>query len=144
MKRLLRSHAGWAIILIRLMIGCVFLSEGIQKFLFNDILGVGRFTKIGIPYPEIMSPFVGMTEIICGVLVLLGLFTRLACIPLLINISVAIIVTKIPMLIEKGFWSMAHEARTDFCMLLGSLFLLIVGAGKWSIDYKLIVFWSKP
>ena len=129
------------------MVGAVFLSEGIQKFLFVKELGVGRFAKIGIPYPEVMAPFVGVCEIACGTLLILGLLTRLAAIPMIVNISVAILSTKIPMLLGRGlwmfsgpkagqigFWSMAHEARTDFCMLLGGLFLLIVGAGWLSID----------
>jgi putative oxidoreductase len=116
------------------MVGCVFLSEGIQKFLFSESLGVGRFVKIGIPAPEIMAPFVGVVEIVCGALILFGLLTRLAAIPLLINISVAVLTTKLPMLLNNGFWKMAHEARTDFSMLLGLLFLLIVGGGQWSLD----------
>jgi uncharacterized membrane protein YphA (DoxX/SURF4 family) len=116
------------------MIACVFLSEGIQKFLFSDSLGVGRFIKIGIPLPGIMAPFVGVVEIVCGALILLGLFTRLAALPLIIDMLVAISTTKIPILLEKGFWAMAHEARTDWSMILGLLFLLIVGSGRWSLD----------
>jgi len=116
------------------MVGCVFLSEGIQKFLFSDSVGVGRFVKIGIPAPEIMAPFVGVVEIVCGCLVLIGMFTRLAVIPLIINMLVAIATTKIPILMEKGFWAMAHDSRTDWSMLIGSIFLLLVGAGGWSFD----------
>jgi putative oxidoreductase len=123
-----------ALILIRFLVGAVFLSEGIQKFLFPDALGVGRFVKIGIPAPGIMAPFVGVVEIVCGGLLLLGLSTRLAAVPLLINISVAIATTKIPMLFTQGFWEMAHEARTDFAMFLGLIFLMIVGGGQWSLD----------
>src|ERR1035437_5696372 len=114
--------------------GAVFLTEGIQKFLFPDALGVGRFTKIGIPAPEIMAPFVGVIEIGCGALLILGLLTRLAAIPLIIDMLVAIATTKIPILLKSGFWAMAHEARTDFAMLLGCVFMLIVGAGSWSFD----------
>lgn len=123
-----------AIILIRFAVGGVFLSEGIQKFLFPDALGVGRFIKIGIPAPEIMAPFVGWVEIVCGVCLLAGFFTRLASIPLLINISVAIATTKIPMLLKQGFWAAAHEARTDYAMFLGLVFLIIAGGGKYSIN----------
>lgn len=122
------------IILIRLMVGAVFLSEGIQKFLFPEAVGVGRFIKIGIPAPEILAPFVGVVEIVCGTCILLGLLTRFAAVPLIINMLVAIATTKIPILLQKGFWSMAHESRTDFSMLLGSIFLLIVGAGRFSLD----------
>jgi len=125
-----------ATILIRLLVGAVFLSEGIQKFLFPAALGVGRFTKIGIPAPQFFAPFVGVVEIVCGTLLIVGLVTRLAAIPLMIDISVAIITTKIPMLYTAGFWSMAHEARTDYCMLLGLLFLLLVGSGPFSIDRR--------
>ena len=121
-------------LLIRLIVGGVFLSEGIQKFLFPEVLGAGRFMKIGIPSPELMAPFVGVVEIVCGVFLLAGLFTRLAAIPLIIDMLVAIVSTKIPMLLDKGFWAMAHEARTDWSMLLGCLFLLVAGAGRWSLD----------
>ncbi len=147
LKRLNATHAPASVLLIRLMVGTVFLTEGIQKFLYPDELGAGRFTKIGIPAPDIMGPFVGGVETLCGTLILLGFLTRLAAIPLIINISVAILSTKIPMLLGHGFWtftlaklprygflSMMHEARTDFSMLLGGLFLLIVGAGPWSVD----------
>jgi putative oxidoreductase len=121
-------------LLVRLMAGSVFLSEGIQKFLFSDALGVGRFIKIGIPFPAFTAPFVGLVEIVCGLLFLFGLFTRLAAIPLIIDMLVAISTTKLPFLVEHGFWAAAHEARVDWCMLLGSLFILLVGAGEWSMD----------
>ena len=147
MRRVLATAAPGSTILVRLMVGGVFLAEGIQKFLYADALGAGRFAKIGIPSPEIMGPFVGVVEIVCGSLVLLGLFTRLAAIPLFINISVAILSTKVPVLLghgywmfslpkvsNYGFWGMVHEARTDFSMWLGLVFLLIVGAGSLSLD----------
>jgi putative oxidoreductase len=123
-----------ASLLIRVSVGLVFLSEGIQKVFFSDALGVGRFTKIGIPAPEVMAPFVGVVEIGCGALVLVGLMTRLAALPLIVDMLVAIASAKVPILVQRGFWRMAHEARTDFAMLLGALFLLIAGAGSWSID----------
>lgn len=137
LRKILATHAPAAVILVRLIVGCVFLSEGIQKFLFPDALGVGRFTKIGIPNPEIMAPFVASFEIGCGAFLLLGLFTRLAAVPLIVVMLVAISTTKVAILQKSGFWSMAHEARTDFAMLLGSIFLLLVGAGKWSVDSML-------
>jgi uncharacterized membrane protein YphA (DoxX/SURF4 family) len=122
-------------ILIRLMVGAVFLSEGIQKFLFPDLLGVGRFIKIGIIYPEYLAPFVGGVEIVAGLLILAGLFTRVAAVMLFTTISVAIITTKIPML-QNSFWTFAHESRTDFSMFIGTLFLMIKGGGYWSIDFR--------
>ncbi|PYS94229.1 MAG: DoxX family protein [Acidobacteria bacterium] len=136
-RKITRTSAPGVVILIRLVVGAVFLSEGIQKFLFPADLGVGRFTKIGIPSPEIMAPFVGVVEIVCGALMLIGLLTRLAAIPLIIDMLVAISTTKIPILLKSGFWAMAHEARVDYAMLLGALFLLMVGAGAWSIDARL-------
>ena len=135
---LLRTQAPAATLLIRLAVGSVFLSEGIQKFLFPDARGLGRFIKIGIPAPEILAPFVGCVEIVCGALILLGLATRLAAVPLTIIMLTAIATTKIPILMNEGFWTMAHEARTDFSMLLGSLFLLIVGAGSASLDSLIV------
>jgi putative oxidoreductase len=122
-------------------------SEGIQKLVFPSILGAGRFAAIGIPYPRFMGPFVGVVEIVCGVLVILGLFTRLAAIPLITIMIVAILSTKVPILLGHNLWlfhlpklsrygfcSMAHEARDDFAMLLGSIYLLIEGGGAWSLD----------
>jgi uncharacterized membrane protein YphA (DoxX/SURF4 family) len=121
-------------ILIRLIVGTIFLSEGIQKFLFPEALGVGRFIKIGIIYPEFSSPFVGTIEILAGILLLAGMLTRIASVLLFINISVAIITTKIPML-QNSFWTFAHESRTDFSMFVGTLFLIIKGGGYWSVDF---------
>src|SRR6266571_3225439 len=148
MRRLFSTNASAATVLVRILIGGVFLSEGIQKFLYPAELAAGRFAKIGIPTPEIMGPFVGGCEVVCGALLIIGLLTRLAALVLLIDISVAIVSTKIPILLghgflgfslpkvpHYGFWSMMHEARTDFSMWLGLLFLLLVGAGrKWSFD----------
>ena len=128
------SRTSKAVLLIRILVGWVFLSEGIQKFLFSDSLGVGRFVKIGIPWPQVIAPFVGVVEIVCGSLVLLGLITRLATVPLIIDISVALYSTKIVTLAKNGFWGTLHEARTDVSMLLGLIFLLLVGAGALSLD----------
>jgi putative oxidoreductase len=141
------SAPGWSV-LVRLLVGLVvFLPEGIQKLAFPEVLGAGRFATIGIPYPELLGPFVGVVETLCGALVILGLFTRLAAIPLIVIMIVAIVSTKVPILLGRdfwifhlaklpryGFWSMMHEARTDFDMLLGSIYLLIEGGGAWSLD----------
>jgi uncharacterized membrane protein YphA (DoxX/SURF4 family) len=128
------DRAAKAILLIRILVGWVFLSEGIQKFLFPDSLGVGRFVKIGIPSPQVMAPFVGVVEIVCGSLLLIGLITRLATVTLIIDIAVAIYLTKILIIAKDGFWGTLHEARTDVSMLLGLVFLLLVGAGALSLD----------
>lgn len=146
-RRLFETTAEPAVLLIRVLVGGIFLSEGIQKFIFPSELGSGRFATIGIPYPEIMAPFVGACETVCGMLIIFGLLTRPAAAIMLINISVAIVSTKIPVLLghtvgsfslpklaRYGFWSFLHEARTDFSVWLGSLFLLIVGAGLLSLD----------
>jgi uncharacterized membrane protein YphA (DoxX/SURF4 family) len=130
------------------MVGAVFLSEGIQKFLFPEARGAGRFERIGFSNPEFWASFVGVVEIVAGALVLVGLLTRLAAVLLAVNMLIAIVTTMIPILLGRdlgrfqvrdldmyGFWSMAHEARTDWAMLLSSLFLLIVGAGPWSLDH---------
>jgi uncharacterized membrane protein YphA (DoxX/SURF4 family) len=157
MRGLFITDAPAATVLVRIMAGSVFLSEGIQKFLYPEDLAAGRFAKVGIPAPEIMGPFVGGCEVVCGVLLIIGLLTRLAAIVLLIDISVAIVSTKIPVFLghgfwgfsltklpRYGFWSMMHEARTDFSMWLGLLFLLIVGAGQWSFDAVLMRGSAKP
>jgi putative oxidoreductase len=141
---------GWSI-LVRLLVGLVvFVPEGMQKLAFPDILGAGRFAHIGIPYPELMGPLVGVVEIVCGALLIVGLLTRLATIPLIVIMIVAIVSTKVPILLARdfwifhlpklpryGWWSMLHEARADFVMLLALLYLLIEGAGAWSLDARL-------
>ncbi len=137
-NKVIETRGSAAVILIRLMVGAVFLSEGIQKFLFPGEVGAGRFAKIGLPSPEILAPFVATFEITCGALVPFGVLTRFAVIPPLIIMAVVRTATKIPILINSGFWKMAHESRTDFSMVMGSLFLLIEGAGKWSLDMKLL------
>jgi putative oxidoreductase len=120
----------------RLIVGLVFLSEGIQKFITPETLGAGRFAKIGFEHPEFWASFTGAFEIICGALIFVGLLTRLASIPLLIIMMVAFITTKYPILIEKGFLMMAHEYRTDFAMTLLLLFLFYFGGGNNSLDRK--------
>jgi uncharacterized membrane protein YphA (DoxX/SURF4 family) len=151
LSRLAATDAPAATILIRIVVGGVFLTEGIQKFLYPADMGAGRFAKIGIPAPELMGPFVGGIEIVCGALVIVGFLTRIAALLLLIDISVAIVSTKIPILFGQAFWgfslaklprygflAMMHEARTDLAMWFSLPFLLLVGAGrKWSLDTKL-------
>ena len=127
-----RNAAG--LFLLRFLVGWVFLSEGIQKFLFPAALGAGRFAKIGIPAPQFTGPFVGIVEIVCGGLLIVGLFTTLAVLPLLIDILVAITSTKAPMLLKQGFWAAMHEGRTDFSMILGLLAISLLGAGALSLD----------
>ena len=134
LRKLLTTNPAATVIRIRLMVGAVFLSEGIQKFLFPGKLGSGRFEKIGLPNPGFLGPFVGSFEIICGILILSGLLTRLAAIPLTVIMLVAIATTKSDILANEGFWSMMHGSRTDWSMLLGSIFLLVTGGGKWSAD----------
>ncbi len=136
-KRIVNTDNERTTVLIRLMVGAVFLSEGIQKFLFAEKLGSGRFAKIGLPNPEFLGPFVGAFETTCGFLILIGLLTRPAAIPLLIIMLVAIATTKAQLLADTGFWSMLHDSRTDWSMLLGSIFLLTKGGGKWSADNQL-------
>jgi putative oxidoreductase len=135
--KLLRTNVPSAVLVVRFLVGGVFLLEGMKKFLFVEQWGAGRFARIGIPSPQILGPFVGTVEIVCGLLLLAGLLTRIASIFLIVDISVAIASTKIPILLKSGFWPMEAEARTDYSMLMGLVFLLIVGAGTWSLDARL-------
>jgi uncharacterized membrane protein YphA (DoxX/SURF4 family) len=130
-------YSSKAQILIRLVPGIVFLLEGIQKFIYADTLGVGRFEHIGIPHPVFWGPFVGAVEVVFGLLLVIGFKTRLAAIPLLIDMIVAFIYTKWPLLIHKGFFPMFHDYRTDFAMTLCLVYLLISGAGRYSLDNAL-------
>jgi uncharacterized membrane protein YphA (DoxX/SURF4 family) len=151
----LRKLIGWlfvspvsaprATVLVRLMAGGVFLSEGILKFVYAN-QGVGRFTKLGIPFPEFTANFVGVLEIVGGILLMAGLLTRFIAIPFIIEMVVAILTTKValyfgtsplplpPALPKVGFWAVMHESRSDYAQLLNCAFLLAVGAGPWSLD----------
>jgi uncharacterized membrane protein YphA (DoxX/SURF4 family) len=137
MVNIFKTADGNSAILVRLIVGLVFLTEGIQKFLFPDLLGTGRFLTIGFSNPAFWANFTGTFEILCGTLIILGLVTRLASIPLIIIMITAFITTKIPILIHKGIWPWAHEYRTDFAMTLLLIYLLIYGSGSWSFDSKI-------
>ncbi len=136
-----RSAGQPANLVVRLLVGLVFLPEGVKKFLVPAQWGAGRFARIGIPSPDLMAHLVGAVEIACGLLLLAGVVTRLAAVPLLVDILVAIGTTKLPLLwratavsSKVGFWSMQAESRTDFAMLMGLAFLLLAGGGKLSLD----------
>jgi putative oxidoreductase len=132
-------------VIMRVMVGGVFLSEGILKFVYTN-QGVGRFTKLGIPAPELTANFVGSLEIVGGILLIAGLLTRVIAVPFIIEMVVAILTTKIslylgtsplplpPALPKVGFWAVMHETRSDYAQILTSIFLLIVGPGSWSLD----------
>jgi putative oxidoreductase len=126
-----------SVFLIRLAVGLIFFTQGILKYT-DPNMGVARFTRIGFPHPYFTAHFVGTFEIVCGLLVLLGLFTRAAAVPLLIIICTAIATTKIPELsrAHQGFWYMVSDARTDFAMLCSLLFLTAGGGGSWSLDSR--------
>jgi len=137
----------WAALAIRLMVGGIFFTEGLLKFLRPEELGAGRFAKIGLPAPEFFGPFVGGVELLCGALILLGLRTWWAAWPLLAVMAVAFVSVKTPILLghgfagfalrplpHYGFLSMMHEARNDLCMIAGLSYLLLAGAGPWSLD----------
>ncbi|MDX3532964.1 DoxX family protein [Streptomyces sp. MB09-01] len=143
--RLTATSAPAATVLIRLYVGAVFLSEGILKFIRPDTQGTGRFDKAGIPAPGLFAPLDGVFEISCGLLILAGLLTRLAVIPMIVNMLGALLITKLPILWgdaplftgKSGWWDFAHESRTDLAQLCGSLFLLLAGAGALSLDARL-------
>lgn len=126
-----------SIVLIRLAVGLIFVTQGILKYI-DPNMGVVRFTRIGFLHPYFTAHFVGTFEIACGFLVLIGLWTRAAAVPLLIVISTAIVTTKIPELARanQGFWFMVSDARTDFAMFCSLLFLILAGGGAWSLDTR--------
>ena len=135
-----------SIIILRLMAGGVFFWEGILKFAFPN-QGVGRFTKLGFPMPDVTADFVATFEIVGGLLLLLGLFTRLTAFLFVIEMIVAILTTKISLYLgtsplplppappKIGFAAVLHEIRSDYAQLMVSLFLMIEGAGKRSLDH---------
>ena len=151
LNRFLKTHPKLTYTLIRFLTGVVFLGEGIQKFLYAEIRGAGRFEKMGFPYPEFTGTLVGSFEVLAGVLLLLGLFTRFGAAIVFVIMSVAVVTIKIPILLGEsfgpfvlrdlshyGFWAMLHEGRTDFSMLICSTFILWEGAGKYALDTVLL------
>lgn len=128
-----------SIVLIRLPVGLIFFTQGILKYT-DPHMGVLRFARIGFSHPNFTAHFVGFFEILCGLLVLAGFFTRAAAVPLLIVITTAITTTKIPELFRpgQGFWFMVSDARTDFAMFCSLIFLIAAGGGAWSADARRI------
>ena len=134
-----------SILLLRLTAGGVFLSEGILKFVYTN-QGVGRFAKLGMPFPAVTADFVACLEIVGGLLLLTGLLTRLIAVPFIIEMIVAILSTKValylgtsplplpPALPKVGIWAVLHESRSDYAQILTTVFLLVNGPGKWSLD----------
>ena len=119
--------------LIRLILGFVFLVAGIQKFIFPETMGPDRFEGLGYSNPEFTAYFVGFFEVLCAILILLGLATRFAAIPLVVIMCVAIYTLKVPLL-DEGFWRFAHSVRLDFSMLMTALFVFVNGADRRSLD----------
>ena len=138
------TRASGAVVLIRLYVGLIFAGEGILKFVRPDTLGPGRFIKAGIPAGTFFAYLDGLFEIGCGLLILVGLATRLATLPMIVDMLGALGITKVPLLWsdaplypkEGGFWDFFHEGRLEVAMLCGSIFLLIVGAGAYSFDAR--------
>jgi putative oxidoreductase len=143
--QLAATRASGAVVLIRLYVGLIFLGEGILKFVRPESLGSGRFIKAGIPAGAFFANLDGAFEIGCGLLILVGLLTRLATLPMIVDMIGALGITKVPLLWgaaplypkEGGFWDFFHEGRLEIAMLCGSIFLLIVGAGKYSFDVRM-------
>ncbi|MFB7502952.1 DoxX family protein [Streptomyces broussonetiae] len=142
LSRLTYTRAPGAVLWIRFYVGAVFLCEGILKFVRTASLGTGRFDKAGIPAPAFFATFDAVLEIGCGLLILAGLLTRPAAVPMVIDMIGALVITKLPLLWghsalfhgESGWWDFAHESRVDVAQLCGSVFLLLVGAGRYSLD----------
>jgi putative oxidoreductase len=132
------TEAPRSILLVRAAVGLIFLTQGILKFI-DPNMGVVRFTRIGFPNPYFTAHFVGIFEVLCGFLLLLGLWTKLVSIPLLIVITTAVATTKVPELfrVHQGFWYMVSDARTDFAMFCCLVFLILIGGGSWSLETKL-------
>ena len=126
------------IIFARIITGLIFITEGVQKFMIVSVLGPSYFKEIGFGHPMFWSYFTGTFEIICGILILIGLLARLASIPLLFIMITAFFKTKLPLLFSDGFLTFAHEYRIDFALMLLLIMIFTYGAGKWSADSKIL------
>jgi putative oxidoreductase len=132
------TEAPRSVLLVRIAVGLIFFTQGILKYIDPNI-GVVRFTRIGFSHPYFTAHFVGTFEVLCGLLLLLGLGTRLVSIPLLTVIVTALATTKVPELFRsnQGFWYMISDARTNFAMFCCLVFLISMGGGSWSLDARL-------
>lgn len=129
------AGASWgSLVLIRIMVGWVFILAGLRKFMEPESMGAGRFEELGFPFPGFMGPWVGFWELAGGLLVLIGLFTRAGAIPLIITMIVAIITTKIPNFAADGMVPALHSMRLDASLLLASLYLFVAGGGMFAFD----------
>lgn len=146
LARVTATAAPAAVVLIRLYVGVIFASEGVLKFLRPEALGAGRFGRAGIPAPDLFATVDGIAEIICGAMILVGLLTRLAAAPMIIDMLGALLLTKVPIVwgqsalfpARHGWWDFIHESRVDIAQLCGTLFLLIVGSGLLSLDSRVL------
>src|SRR6516225_3371262 len=132
-------------VILRVMAGGVFFWEGILKFVYIN-QGVGRFTKLGMPFPILTADFVGGLEIVGGLLLMAGLLTRWIAIPFIIEMIVAMLSTKISLYLgtsplplppappKIGAWAVLHEIRSEYAQIMVAIYLLINGPGKWSLD----------
>ena len=134
-----------ATLLVRLMVGSVFFWEGLLKFVYTN-QGVGRFTKLGMPIPDLLAPAIAYLEIGGGLLLIFGLATRWIAVPFIIEMVVAILSTKVSLYLgtsplplppsppKVGAWAVLHEIRSDWAQLMTSAYLLWAGPGPWSLD----------
>jgi uncharacterized membrane protein YphA (DoxX/SURF4 family) len=134
-----------ATLLLRLMAGGVFFWEGILKLAYTN-QGVGRFTKLGLPFPVLTAHFVAGLEIVGGLLLLAGLMTRAIAVPFIAEMVVAILSTKISLYLGTsplplppappivGVWAVLHEIRSEWAQILTSMFLFAAGPGSFSLD----------
>ena len=135
---ILRTENDNKLVFIRLIVGLIFVIEGILKFLYVEAYGPSFFNEIGFKYAFFWAYFTGTFEITCGLLVLIGLLTRIASIPLLIIMISAFFTTKLPLLASRGFWTFAHEYRLEFSLTALLLLLIVHGGGKWSADKRIL------
>jgi putative oxidoreductase len=117
----------------RLSVGLLFLSTGWGKVHSLDKV-TGFFLKLGIPAPGLNAVVVGYSELFCGALLVLGLFTRIATLPLIVSMVVAILTAKLPD-IHGLFDLVGADEFTYLCVLM---MLLIIGPGQLSLDALLV------
>ena len=138
MTRILQTSDDGKMVFVRMIAGVVFVSEGIQKYLVVSLLGPSYFQDIGFGHPMFWSYFTGSFEILCGLLVVAGLFTRIAAVPLLTIMITAYFTAKLPVLLDKGFLSFAQVYRVDYALTILIIMLLVYGAGRWSVDLRIL------